>query len=598
MYQYLLCWRYLRTRYIALASVISVMLGVATMIVVNSVMEGFTSEMRNRIHGILSDVTVESRSLSGMPDAQYHMDQIRKIAGNDIEAMTPTVSVPAMLSYQLHVSGQTINVPVQLIGIEASTQGAVSDFCQYLQHPDNRKQMTFDLHVDGYDTHDHQANSNSPEREQMGAAGWKWRRRAAREKEFRDQFRPQQPAAPQTQQAPPLQQPSYGQQQSQQENVAWVQPQAYLADAAPSSNGASSNGATAIPSSVPPAATGATATVVSPPPTQPQQQAPTAAQAAPAQNAAPGLDPFAGTAEVEAFDPTKQQRDGLVLGIAIAYSRMLKDPEKPSEGVVDRFSLLPGDDVALTFPSAGTPPKPNYANFTIVDFYESKMNEYDANLAFVPIRKLQELRGMIDPTTNVGFVNQIQIKVKPGVDGKTVRDKLAAVLPSDTYFVATWEDRQGALLAAVKMETAILNILLFLIIAVAGFGILAIFYMIVVEKTRDIGILKSLGASSHGVMGIFLSYGLSLGIVGAGAGLAIGLLFVRYINEIADVLGWITGRPVFDPTIYYFYKIPATVVPSTVVCVIGGAIGIAILASVLPARRAAKLHPVEALRYE
>ena len=95
----------------------------------------------------------------------------------------------------------------------------------------------------------------------------------------------------------------------------------------------------------------------------------------------------------------------------------------------------------------------------------------------------------------------------------------------------TWRDKQGPLLAAVQMETAILNVLLFMIIAVAGFGILAIFYMIVVEKTRDIGILKSLGASGGGIMGIFLAYGVSLGIVGSGAGLVLGLLFVAYINR-------------------------------------------------------------------
>ena len=91
-----------------------------------------------------------------------------------------------------------------------------------------------------------------------------------------------------------------------------------------------------------------------------------------------------------------------------------------------------------------------------------------------------------------------------------------------------------------KWKRAILNLLLFLIIAVAGFGILAIFYMIVVEKTRDIGILKSLGASGRGVMGIFLGYGLSLGLVGSGVGMVVGLLFVRYINEIAA--GW-AGSP-------------------------------------------------------
>ena len=91
------------------------------------------------------------------------------------------------------------------------------------------------------------------------------------------------------------------------------------------------------------------------------------------------------------------------------------------------------------------------------------------------------------------------------------------------------------------METAILNVLLFMIIAVAGFGILAIFFMIVVEKTRDIGILKSLGASGRGIMGIFLAYGLSLGIVGSGVGMVIGLLFVVYINHIADC--WRGDRP-------------------------------------------------------
>ena len=123
------------------------------------------------------------------------------------------------------------------------------------------------------------------------------------------------------------------------------------------------------------------------------------------------------------------------------------------------------------------------------------------------------------------------------------------------------------------METAILNVLLFMIIAVAGFGILAIFFMIVVEKTRDIGILKSLGASGRGVMGIFLAYGLSLGLVGSGVGMVVGLLFVRYINQIADVLGWLTGQPVFDPAIYYFYKIPTLVSPLTIAWIVAGAVG-------------------------
>ncbi len=155
----------------------------------------------------------------------------------------------------------------------------------------------------------------------------------------------------------------------------------------------------------------------------------------------------------------------------------------------------------------------------------------------MPLKKLQQLRGMIDPSTGIGNVTSIQIRLKPGVDGDTICRQLRAAFPPELYGVQTWRDKQGPLLAAVQMETAILNVLLFLIIAVAGFGILAIFYMIVVEKTRDIGILKSLGASGGGIMGIFLAYGLSLGMVGSGAGL-VARSAVRHLHQQHRRTGW------------------------------------------------------------
>jgi len=203
-----------------------------------------------------------------------------------------------------------------------------------------------------------------------------------------------------------------------------------------------------------------------------------------------------------------------------------------------------------------------------------------------------------DDPAGVRSITTIQIKLKDFADAKVVADRLRAAFPPGMYSVRTWEQKQGPLLAAVDVESTILNVLLFMIIAVAGFGILAIFFMIVVEKTRDIGILKSLGASSRGVMSIFVSYGLSLGLVGSGVGVMVGLLFVRYINEIEKWLTYLTGRKVFDETIYYFPSIPTKVHAMTVISVALGAVAIAILASILPARRAALLHPVQALRHE
>ena len=308
-------------------------------------------------------------------------------------------------------------------------------------------------------------------------------------------------------------------------------------------------------------------------------------------------DPFLQMAETEdQFDPLKEQHSGIIMGIAIGSVR-----GKNSQGEVeDYFLCRPGDDIKVSIPSSGTPPKIINDTFTVVDFYESKMSEYDSTFAFVPLSAMQQLRGMVNPQTGVAAATTIQLKLVEGADLTAARDKLRAAFPPYLYpyHVQTWLDMQGPLLSAVELETTILNILLFLIIAVAGFGILATFFMIVVEKTKDIGILKSLGAPRRGVMAIFLGYGLSLGIVGAGVGLILGLLFVWNINGIADMIGRVTGREVFDPTIYYFQSIPTIVNPFTVAWIVVGALTIAILASVLPAIRAANLNPVEALRYE
>ena len=509
MYRLLLSWRYLRTRYIALASIVSVTLGVATLIIVNSVMAGFTTEMHDRLHGILSDLVMESHTLDGFPNAEWHMEQIRQTLGEDVDGMTAVVHVPALI--RIPVRGEFHTRQINLIGVDAKTYSVVSDFSEFLLHPENQEELSFALKEDGF----------APGRKDFPPSGWIHRRnRVAVERLLAERYR-RQPAA------------------------------AAMPTVTPG-----------IPDFAPPS------------------------------------DPFGQVQAEEGteFDPMTETHPGVVMGIAVCSLK-----QRDAEGVVhDYYLCQPGDDIEVIFPNVGSSPKPVSAYFTVVDLYESKMSEYDAGFAFVPLKKLQDLRGMIDPASGITAVTSIQIKMKPGINLGAARDQLRARFPAAEfpYRIQTWRDLQGPLLSAVQLETTILNILLFLIIAVAGFGILATFFMIVVEKTRDIGILKALGAPSGGVMSIFLGYGLSLGAVGSGVGMVLGLLFVFNINAIASGLEFVTGKKVFDETVYYFQEIPTRIDPLTVCWVVIGAVLIAVLASILPALRAARLHPVEALRWE
>jgi len=548
MYKLLLSWRYLRTRYIALASIISVTLGVATLIVVNSVMSGFTNEMHKRLHGILSDIELTSTGLDHIYDPQWHMAEIEKVVGDDLQGMTVIVRVPAMLHFRFN--GRTFTQQIMLIGVDEGTYAEVSDIKSYLMHPENRDRLRFMLRESDYDP-------------RLPSSGWEHRRaRVSSERQYQEELRrlnaEYDPDVP-----PPMRNDAAAKQQTEFAALPDLPPELHAGEG--------------------------------------EEILDTERAAGSPERLLEKVDPFAAARPNgqpgETFDEMKEQHTGLILGVAITSMRR-RNPE--TDEPEDVFFRLPGDDVQITLPSAGVPPQPISANFTIVDFYESKMHEYDSQFAFVPIESLQQLRGMIDPQTGITSVSSIQIKLKEKADLLAVKQRLQQRFPPSDfpYRVQTWQDIQGPLLSAVQLETTILNILLFLIITVAGFGILATFFMIVVEKTRDIGILKALGAPSRGVMSIFLTYGLSLGIVGSGVGIVMGLLFVTNINRIARQIERLTGQEVFDPTVYYFNEIPTIINPVTIAWVAVGAILIAVLASILPALRAARMHPVEALRYE
>jgi lipoprotein-releasing system permease protein len=573
MYKLLLSWRYLKTRFIALASIVSVTLGVATLIVVNSVMAGFVDQMKNRLHGILSDVEISAPLLSDIAAPDRFTQQVRDVVGDDLEELTCVVRSNALISFDFQ--GRQWTQHVMLLGIDDETFGKVTDFEPYLTNELKREKFSFDLEEQGYSKFDN--------------AGWEYRRRKFQSQQELEQLKRE-----------------YNQLYDQQ--AADIMSSGYNPDG------------TRIDTP------GDLATVGNPPPATAKKfpklptDAPDIADLFPVDEASSeetfkqriadqsgkktiALDPFdphmqhrKKLSNDEIFNPARDQYTGIVLGLGISQRKMRHEDGELS----DIYMVNPGDDVQMTFLSGGGNAKPVIENFTIADFYSSNMHEYDSSFAFVPLSELQKLRGMVDPLSGEGAVSAIQIKLKQGSDLNAVRDRLTVAFPSNEYMldIRTWQDSQRPLLNAIQMELTILNILLFMIIAVAGFGILATFFMIVVEKTRDIGILKALGAPSSGVMSIFLGYGMSLGTVGTGVGIVIGLVFVAYINEIADIVGVITGQEVFNPEFYYFTEIPTIVSPTMVALVALGAITIAILAAVLPALRAARLHPVEALRYE
>ncbi len=544
MYKILLCLRYLRTRYIALASVVSVMLGVATMIVVNSVMAGFSTEMRDRIHGILADVIVESNNLDGVDDPEGHLALVREVAGEYIDGMTATVEVYGMLSFQY--LGQWMTRPVTLIGIKPEGKARVGPFKDYLvSHHDvtERDPKTGEQIV----VRPALRPPDEPPSWNLTAEAMEYRsNRVNRQRRFQESLLEEE-------------------QPKQDDSKLFAPPGPEPAETTEME-----------PAAGPPNFAG-----------EPVET-----------NDLP-MDPFSEQKEdatqLSGDDAAAPQEGRVIIGIGLIS---FPYEDKKTGRVKTRMMIRPGDDVKISTVTAGRPPAPAHFFATMVDGFKSGMSEYDSNLVFCNLEKLQKVRGMIDPTSGVRAITSIQIKLKDFADSDEVVRRLKGAFPLGVYSVRTWEQKQGPLLAAVDVESAILNVLLFLIIAVAGFGILAIFFMIVVEKTRDIGILKALGASSQGVMSIFLSYGLALGIVGSGVGVVLGLLFVRYINVVESWITWLIGRKVFDERIYYFPEIPTDVDPMMVIWVAIGAMVIAVLASVLPARRAARLHPVEALRYE
>lgn len=220
----------------------------------------------------------------------------------------------------------------------------------------------------------------------------------------------------------------------------------------------------------------------------------------------------------------------------------------------------------------------------------------------------------IDPAR----VNTVLVRAKPGVSADALRARVLEVYKAfaedfvgkvppframsneggGAQLIQTWEMKNAMFVGAVKKETAVVLTLLSLIWFICAVLIMTVFWAMISEKTKDIGILRAVGASGWGVAGLWLLYGLVIGVVGVLLGSTLAYLIVTNINPIHEWMGKAFGISVWDPRVYYFSEIPNKVVPARAAIVAASGVFFSVLGAGIPAARAALMHPVKALRFE
>ncbi|MCX5874111.1 MAG: lipoprotein-releasing ABC transporter permease subunit [Deltaproteobacteria bacterium] len=249
-------------------------------------------------------------------------------------------------------------------------------------------------------------------------------------------------------------------------------------------------------------------------------------------------------------------------------------------------SLRIGDSIQLISPQGKRTPIgaiPRVQNFRVVGIFKSGMYEFDSNLVYMDLKEAQKFFEMGSGVTG------IEVNLKNIYDAPKIASRIESALGAP-YWTRTWRDMYRNLFSALKLEKIAMFIILTFIVLVAAFNIIISLIMLVMEKSRDIAILKSLGATSDRIMRIFVVQGMIVGatgtLLGAAAGLAGGALLAKYpFIELPE-------------EIYTISTLPIAIYPWDVVTVCVVALTICFLATLYPSYRAARLEPAEALRYE
>jgi len=261
--------------------------------------------------------------------------------------------------------------------------------------------------------------------------------------------------------------------------------------------------------------------------------------------------------------------------------------------IADRLGLARGDDMSLLIPTvtADGAPEPKLRQLKVAGIFEAGLADLDDVYVYAHI---DDVRALAPGQENgVG----LRVRFDNVLAAPVLAAKLRTLLPK-SFDVTDWTQDNASYFRATRIERTMMSLILFLIVAVAAFNIVAMLVMVVTDKRTDIAILRTFGASPRKVMGVFITQGLVIGWLGVAAGLALGLAIAFNVGTIEPFLEHTFGFQIFDSDVYYITTIPSDVRWENIVIIAGAAFFLTGVATLYPALRASRTPPAEALRYE
>ena len=262
--------------------------------------------------------------------------------------------------------------------------------------------------------------------------------------------------------------------------------------------------------------------------------------------------------------------------------------------MAEQLGIRVGGTVTLTSPNGDVTPlgmNPRVKAYTVSAIFEVGMSEYDATIIFMPLEEAQLFFNA------EGLVQSIEIFAEHPDAVDALREPVEKAAGRQ-IFITDWRDRNRTFFSALEVERNVMFMILTLIVLVAALNIVSGLIMLVKDKGSDIAILRTMGATSGSVMRIFFMTGAAIGVAGTIAGVILGVIVCLNVESIRQFFSWMSGTMLFDPELYFLSQLPADMNADETVAVIVMALALSFLATIFPAWRAARLDPVQALRYE